>query len=423
MMRPQSLALPPKAPYGVTAMANEDGDVTVGWNDASLSETAFVVQRKTTSATTWDVLETIPSPLNSANLAEVRTYVDNTAGPNPSNFVYRIVAQNQVGYGGAFMSLTPESVSAEATVTVPAPLASVSPSTLTFGDVDVTGVSAAQPVTLSNTGMAPLTITSITAPADFAQTNTCGGTLAAGADCTISVTFAPTVEGVLTGDLSIVSNDTINPTLTVGLSGTGIASPGPTPPTNVSVARVNSTTAYLYFTDASTDEKSFQPQVSSDGGNNWSSLGAAFTRSAAQTVATGAVLRPTVTVSVTTNVLYRVLAINTAGSKASAAVSLNNTVAPAAPSDVAVSCVDSGGTDTCTVSWTDNSNNNIGFQVQRSTSANFAGATSSSVGANTKNFSVGNLAKGLTLYFRVRAYGNALYSAFVSAAPSPITTP
>lgn len=40
-----------------------------------------------------------------------------------------------------------------------------------------------------------MTISSITAPAPFSQTNDCGGTLAAGASCTISLSFAPAATG------------------------------------------------------------------------------------------------------------------------------------------------------------------------------------------------------------------------------------
>ena len=60
-----------------------------------------------------------------------------------------------------------------------------------------TGV--ARSVTLNNTGSAALTITSIavagTNPGDFAQTNTCGASVSAGGNCSISVTFTPTAAG------------------------------------------------------------------------------------------------------------------------------------------------------------------------------------------------------------------------------------
>ena len=83
--------------------------------------------------------------------------------------------------------------------------------------------SASQPVTLSNTGNAALTISSIATSANFGQTNNCGGSVAASGSCTINVTFSPTATGPLTGTLTITdnSNGVAGSTQSVALSGTG----------------------------------------------------------------------------------------------------------------------------------------------------------------------------------------------------------
>jgi hypothetical protein len=127
-------------------------------------------------------------------------------------------------------TVVPYSVSLTGTGT--APEAGVSPSSLTFGSQSVGTRSASQPVTLSNTGNAALTITSIAASANFGQTNNCGGSVAAASSCTIKVTFAPTAMGSLTGTLTITdnSNEAAGSTQTVTLSGTGeilVHWPGP----------------------------------------------------------------------------------------------------------------------------------------------------------------------------------------------------
>ena len=79
------------------------------------------------------------------------------------------------------------------------PVASLSPAALTFASQSVGTTSGAQTITLSNTGTAALTITSVsvtgTNAGDFAETNTCPASLAASANCTISVTFKPTATG------------------------------------------------------------------------------------------------------------------------------------------------------------------------------------------------------------------------------------
>jgi hypothetical protein len=112
---------------------------------------------------------------------------------------------------------------------LPAPAVSLNPTSLTFAGQTVNTTSAAQTVTLTNSGNAPLAISSIsltgTNSADYAQTNTCPlspSTLAAGANCTISVTFTPTATGSRSASLSIADNATGSPHAAT-LSGTGIA--------------------------------------------------------------------------------------------------------------------------------------------------------------------------------------------------------
>jgi hypothetical protein len=74
-------------------------------------------------------------------------------------------------------------------------MAGVSTAGLSFDNQPVGTTSAAQTVTLANTGDSSMAITSIVASGNFAQMNACGSTLAAGATCTISVTFKPTAGG------------------------------------------------------------------------------------------------------------------------------------------------------------------------------------------------------------------------------------
>jgi hypothetical protein len=104
----------------------------------------------------------------------------------------------------------------------------LSPTTLTFASQAQGTTSAAQTVTLTNSGGSVLNLTSITASGDFAETNTCGSTVAAGASCAISVKFTPTATGNRTGNLTVTDSATGSPQ-TVGLTGTGVASaPGVT---------------------------------------------------------------------------------------------------------------------------------------------------------------------------------------------------
>jgi probable HAF family extracellular repeat protein len=102
--------------------------------------------------------------------------------------------------------------------------AKLSPSSLNFGTVAIGTASPAKTVTLTNVGTTTLTITAIastgTNAGDFAQTYTCGSSLAAGASCQISVKFKPTVSGTRTAALSITDNAAGSPQH-VPLSGIG----------------------------------------------------------------------------------------------------------------------------------------------------------------------------------------------------------
>jgi F5/8 type C domain/Abnormal spindle-like microcephaly-assoc'd, ASPM-SPD-2-Hydin len=103
------------------------------------------------------------------------------------------------------------------------PTLTASPASLSFGNQAVGSASAAQTVTVSNTGTAAASLSSVSAAAPFAETNTCGSSLAAGASCTVSVKFTPAEAGAASGSLSVASNAPGSP-LTVGLSGTGTKS-------------------------------------------------------------------------------------------------------------------------------------------------------------------------------------------------------
>ena len=101
-----------------------------------------------------------------------------------------------------------------------APAAMLAPASLSFGNRTKGATSAAQSVTFTNSGTAALSIAALTASGDFAETNNCGGSLAAGASCTIQVTFTPSAAGARAGALTVTDNASTSPQL-VPLSGTG----------------------------------------------------------------------------------------------------------------------------------------------------------------------------------------------------------
>ncbi len=134
----------------------------------------------------------IPSAIGSRSGA--LTITDNAAGSPQS------VALSGTGSGSGVVALTP--------------------TTLTFPSTPMGVSSAAKTVMLTNDGNASLTISNIQIAGDYAQTNNCPGSLAAGSSCTFNVTFTPTVAGSRSGKLTISDNAAGTPQI-VALSGPG----------------------------------------------------------------------------------------------------------------------------------------------------------------------------------------------------------
>jgi hypothetical protein len=102
------------------------------------------------------------------------------------------------------------------------PGVSLSPVALSFPATGVGLTAVAQPLTLTNNGGLPLTISSIAAGPGFTiAANTCSTTLAANTACTLTMVFAPTAAGPISGTLTFTDNAPSG-TQTTTLSGTGV---------------------------------------------------------------------------------------------------------------------------------------------------------------------------------------------------------
>ena len=147
-------------------------------------------------------------------------------------------------YGRGIWQIPLETAStAQTTITV-------TPALLTFSAFTVGTASAAQTVTIKDTGTSTLQVTGIaftnigtgTAASDFTETDTCTGVvIAKNASCTVKVTFDPTQTGSRTADMAINANLAGGQTL-VPLSGTGLAPPAVTlQPANVILSTTQQT--------------------------------------------------------------------------------------------------------------------------------------------------------------------------------------
>ena len=113
---------------------------------------------------------------------------------------------------------SPQVINLSGTTSVP--LASLSPTSLSFGSVPIGTTSQSKTVTLRNSGTATLNVASIAVSDEFAETNTCGAIVAVGGSCTISVTFTPTTGGTHSGKLTITDDASGSPHV-VSLTGDG----------------------------------------------------------------------------------------------------------------------------------------------------------------------------------------------------------
>src|SRR3989440_5465096 len=154
-----------------------------------------------------------------------------TGSPLGTN-VFRVDGPNVGGPGVNSIQTDLFQVSGQISAVNPGPVpptpsvVQLTPASLTFGSVTRRTTSAAQRVTLTNTGTAVLTITSTAIgganPGDFAiAAKTCGATVAPAASCTVDVTFTPQARGARSGTLSIADNAAGSPH-SVALTGTGL---------------------------------------------------------------------------------------------------------------------------------------------------------------------------------------------------------
>jgi hypothetical protein len=94
------------------------------------------------------------------------------------------------------------------------------PGSLTFATQAVGTTSAPSPVKVTNSGSTTLTFGSIQTTGDFAETDNCLGGVIPKGNCTIQVTFTPSVTGTRTGTVVLNDNDGASPQ-TITLTGTG----------------------------------------------------------------------------------------------------------------------------------------------------------------------------------------------------------
>lgn len=380
MMRPVSVALPPISPDGISF---DKPTQTLSWNDNSINETAFVVQRSEDGGLNWTDVFTDQSPLNLANTHGFRTFTDLTYDPY-TDYQYRVVAQNTIGYGLEYMSMTVQSMSTTITVQNPPKAPSNLTAALTFGPtitlnwVDNATTETGFVIELSTNGGA------------FVQIGTVG------ANVTTFVDTTGTANAIY--DYRVYATNAIGNSL---FSNTvQVQTPdAPRAPTNLVAVlqNVNGLRVSLTFRDNANNETGFIVERAINGG--------AFTQLTQLPARNGQgnVTYLDIPVLPATTYQYRVTAINAVVKSAYATSGLVVVPAlPAAPSILTFNAVRSGlNNERVTLTWTPVAGVS-GYTIQWSATNFGAVAGSGNVAANVTTFTTGNIARQVW-YFRVGA--------------------
>jgi hypothetical protein len=202
--------------------------INISWGPLTLSNPSVVTTTGTAVAPLGNYGPALGSPAINYILSTAGTYY--AAAPSQDFFGTNRKTNNAVDAGAVEFAGT--------TGGGPTAILSVTGGPLSFGNGGVSSpatTTPAQTLTLHNTGtvgatgigVAVATTSSPTTPNQFARPaglagGTCGATLAAGATCTINVTFAPTSLGAKTGTVTIAANVAVTGSPVV-LTGTGVA--------------------------------------------------------------------------------------------------------------------------------------------------------------------------------------------------------
>jgi hypothetical protein len=181
-----------------------------------------------TVTNTGNVPVTVSSIVTNGDFTQSNSCVGQPLGVNASCAVQVGFLPSATGARTGLLTVYANVPGGQATVALSgtglAPAAVVlNPVALNFGSIAIGSTSAAQNVTVSNTGGVPTALTTITVTGDFSVSlSTCGLTLAAGTGCTVSVVFKPAASGSRAGTFTLV--DSVG-TQTASLVGTGLAPP------------------------------------------------------------------------------------------------------------------------------------------------------------------------------------------------------
>src|SRR5262245_33224340 len=407
-------ALPPSAPSNLTSLAVSSSQINLNWSDNSSNEDGFRIER--CAAASGSCLDA-----NFQEIAQVGqnvTSFNNTGLPAQTTYTYRVRAYNSVG---------PSAYSNPAQATTQsAPLAPLAPSNLTSFVISYSQINLNWSDNSNNE--------------NGFQLERCTGALA---DCgDVNFVQMPPIGPNVTSfnNTGLLAQTTytyrvraFNSTGTSGYSNyvtetTPVAPPAA--PSNLTSAAISYNVVNLSWSDNSGNEDGFQLERCIGAMASWVN----FVQM--QPVGTNVTSFSDVGLLAQTTYTYRVRAFNSAGMSSYANSTEATTPAappqpPSPPSNLTSSVVSYSQIN---LSWSDNSSNEDGFDLQRCTGlmsscTNFAQVAP--IGPNVTSYNDVGLQPQTTYTYRIRAFSSAGMSSYSSsvqattpaAPPPPPTAP
>jgi len=380
----------PTAPSSLSATANSSTQITITWTDNSNNETGFIIERSLSSGSEFAQVATVGS--------NVTSYV-NTGLAGGTTYYFRVAANNSAGTS-AYSNVANATTTTVVTIpTAPSSLAAVTNSssqiTLTWADN-------------SNNETGFIIERSLSSGSGFAQVATVGSNITnyVNTGLTSGTTYYYRVaanNSAGTSAYSNVANATTTTVVTI-----------PVAPSSLAAVTNSSSQITLTWTDNSNNETGFIIERSLSSSSGF-----------AQVATVGSNITNYVNTGLTSGTIYyyRVAANNSAGTSAYSNVANATTTTvvtiPVAPTSLAAV---TNSFSQITLTWTDNSNNETGFIIERSLSSSSGFAQVATVGSNITNYVNTGLTSGTIYYYRVAANNSAGTSAYSNVANATTTT-
>jgi hypothetical protein len=371
-----TLPNPPADPTGLVGIALSQTSVQLDWTDNSDNETGFIIERAD-DGVTFNQVGTVG--------AGVIQFVD-TGLTAATEYRYRVLATNDGGNSAPSNTVV--------VTTLPDPPAAVT-------DLQALLLPPGSPYTLqvslvwkdNSNNETGFKILRSTDGANFGQIQT----VAAGTEAYIDATVIPDT----TYSYRIVAT---NAGGDAEPSNTATVTTPPAAPSGLRLSGITNSQAQLFWNDNSNQSPTFKIERKVDGG--------VFSEIAV--VPAGVTTYQDTGLTGDTTYVYRVRASNQNGDSDYSAEATGTTLPdpPAAPSDLVATASSQTG---LVLSWTDNSNNETGFKIERSTDGlNFVQIAT--VAADTESYADTALSIDTRYWYRVRAFNTGGDSAYSNTA-------